>query len=119
MSKLADISTINDDFLKVVRYKGLAKSVRENVVKFAVKNEGKKYDICAVFTLLWVLLTKKRGAPRVIGNQYKFICSELVAYGFDANGLPIMPPYSYDDIIPEDFNSSKYFETVYVAEKLS
>jgi uncharacterized protein YycO len=93
--QIRDLSLVNNEKhnWSLLRYKGkLSKKQQNEIINFAKKQIGKKYDWWGVFGLA---LTKD------ISKNSEWFCSELINTTFAKNGAILVPRKSSSRTVPE------------------
>ena len=107
------IGSILDKEIRILRHKKMTKSDAGLICRTVLRDLGKGYDYKAIFDLIKIFITGRKATNKEIGNKKKFICSELIAKAYYEFGYTIIPMYSYDEIVPYDFDDSRNFTRIY------
>ena len=107
------VKNLNGREILVLRHKKMKQEDAHAICKGVLEELGKGYDYKALWQLLKLFITGKRISEEEIGDRKKFICSEVIAKHYYELGYPVIEEYSYDEIIPFDFNESRHFKRIY------
>lgn len=111
--KVKHVKELNGKEILVLRHKRMKDVDAHKICTGILEDLGKGYDYKALWDLLRLLLTGKRVSEKEVGSRKKFICSEVIAKQYYELGYPIIKEYSYDEIIPFDFDESRHFNRIY------
>jgi hypothetical protein len=127
------LSAYRNDHLRICRPRGLAMAECQNIVRYAVANLGKSYDVRQIFDLArfllpWSVLPRRWRSTlfaRAPGAETKTVCSTMIAEAFDAVEFPILPLVKRTEsgvahlyrrnprlCTPSDFDYSPHFEII-------
>lgn len=94
---------------RVYRHKKISPATADAICEDVIDHVGTGYDFRAIWDMLKLFLTGRKANNKSVGNKKKFICSELIAKYYYEAGLPVIKKYKYDEIVPHDFDDSRYF----------
>jgi len=107
------VNSLDGKTLRVLRHKKMKVGDSEEICKAVLRHLGQGYDFKALFDLLRLVFTGRKANDKEVGNKKKFICSEIIAKYYYEFGYSVSKEYSYDEIVPYDFDLSKNFTRIY------
>lgn len=102
--------------IAVFRHKEIKAAEKRRIWDKSMGYIESKYDYLAIWHMLWTILKGKRGDGKKLGDEKKYICSELIAKILEEVGLKIRSGYIAEEITPADFEISRNFKRVEIGD---